>query len=81
MTRLACIKCQRFLTRRKIGVWVMEEIDGKPFRCWHADRFECRTCNTKILGGFAEFSWKENFHEGFDKLIGTQNYTINGDKP
>lgn len=80
MARMVCVKCQKFLHPKKNGVYVEEGMprtialcDGStdevwvPYKLWHADSWECRTCGVEIVAGFASHPIAEHYQSTYER--------------
>jgi hypothetical protein len=50
-----CVKCQRFLSLKKIGATLELTEKEKPTQLWICDLWQCEGCGVEILKGFG--SW------------------------
>lgn len=70
---LACVKCAKFLRRKKNGVVVEEgrplDHDSQtwgPYKLWMADLFVCPGCGTEVVSGFAQQNFAEHFEPDYN---------------
>lgn len=73
MPRIVCTKCQTFFHPKRNGVIVEEGMpDGnggwKPYKLWHADSLECRSCGTEIVSGFGNSPETEHFKSDYETI-------------
>lgn len=68
MPRMVCMKCNVFLHPKKNGVLVEEGMPTGtdretwvPYKLWMADSWECRSCGTEIVSGFAPEAFLHHF--------------------
>ncbi len=77
MAGLVCLKCRVFLRAKKTGVIIEEGMplgeplgDGLyakwgPYKLWHADLFECPSCNFELVTGFARKPIAEHYEPDY----------------
>ena len=67
MKRPICVRCQTEFQQIKSGVSVIDMFSQppKPYQIWLADLFECPTCKTRIVSGFAQDSLSKHFNKDF----------------
>lgn len=70
MARMVCVTCQTFLHPKKNGVYVEEGMplgsEWVPYKLWHADAWECRTCGIEIVTGFGDGPLAEHYQAGYE---------------
>ena len=67
MKRPICIRCQTEFQQIKSGISVIDMFSQppEPYQIWLADLFECPTCKTRIVSGFAQDSFIKHFNKDF----------------
>ena len=69
LSNVFCANCKVFMKTKAIGVIVEETMDdGKPYKLWSADLFECPSCMTQIITRFATNPIAEHFEERYAAL-------------
>lgn len=66
--RPVCVKCGHEMAREILGVLVAELYlkNTAIYKLWYADYYQCRTCQAKIIHGFAERPFWQSHEKGRD---------------
>ncbi len=69
MPTMVCVKCQKFMHCKKVGVAYEE---GRPelgtwvpYRLWVTDLYKCQECGTEILAGQGFKPLSEHYEEDY----------------
>lgn len=73
-----CIKCQRKMKVKKVGVHVVEFTEWKmtvPYKFFEADLFECPICHFETISRFGSPTHASELSKGvIDELVAAANY-------
>lgn len=71
MRRPICVKCRIEFRVLENGIDVIDMFSQppKPYRLTQADLFECPTCKTQIVSGFADKAWIQHFEGNFEHWL------------
>ena len=71
MKRPICVRCQTEFRNIKSGIAVIEMFSQppEPYQIWLADLFECPTCKTRIVSGFAQEPLTHHFERDFERRL------------
>jgi sarcosine oxidase delta subunit len=59
--------CGRFMRPKKNSVTVEEVTeDGRPYKLWDADLWECPECGNRIVAGFASQPLAEHYQHTYE---------------
>ncbi len=65
-----CSKCEVEFRPSKNGVEVVDYASFGPYKIWEADEWECPSCHTKVITGFADRPIHVNtLHDGGDGIM------------
>ncbi len=66
----ACASCRTSLRPRKNDIdVVVEDGEGKPWRLWSADLWECPSCGARSILGFGAHHYAEHYEADFDDVL------------
>lgn len=61
-----CVPCEEEMQRIRSGVVVEEHMgDGKPYKIWFADLWECPKCHHQCLFGFGNRPVAQHFDSDY----------------
>jgi len=76
---MACVPCKTWIRPRKNSVHVLETMeDGRPYKVWMADLFECPDCGHQIVAGFGARHISEHYMPDFADYLALIDITIIG---
>lgn len=75
MPTMVCVKCQKFMHCKKVGVAYEEGMptsdvaDGtvlwRPYKLWMADLYKCQDCGVEIIAGQGAGPLSEHYEEDY----------------
>jgi len=75
----ACVPCSTYLRPRKNEITVLETFeDGRPYKIWAADLWECPDCGHQIVLGYGQQCLTEHFKDDFQDYLKRVTHTIVG---
>jgi hypothetical protein len=91
MPKMVCVKCKTFYHPKRNGVVVNEQMPTngraepgtrdeaawKPYKVWHADLWECRSCGHQVVSGFPPQAMAEHFQDRFAEALTHVTHTVN----
>jgi hypothetical protein len=73
----ACAGCKVKFRPRKNDIRVLETMDdGRPYRVWCADLWECPDCGTQLIAGYGRTHISEHYMDGFGEALTKVTHTI-----
>jgi len=74
-----CAPCKTKLRPRKNEIIVEETFeDGRPYRVWAADLWECPDCGHQLILGYGKEPLAEHFEDNFETEHARVTHTLNG---
>ena len=67
--RPVCVECRIPMRASKNDRGYLETSDGKPFRLWSSDEYQCPSCGIRILTGFGYQHIAEHYEEDFQSHL------------
>lgn len=65
-----CVPCQTCIRPRKNDITVLvEDAQGRPWRIWSADLWECPSCGVQTILGFGENHYAESYEDDFAEVL------------
>ena len=75
----ACVPCQTYFRPRKNDIRMLETYDdGRPYKVWCADLWECPDCGTQVILGYGQRPIAEQFESDFQVELNKVTHTIIG---
>ena len=76
----ACAGCQTYLRPRKNEITVLQTMDeeGKPYKIWNADLWECPTCGNQVILGYGQQHITEHYMDNFAHWMNRVTHVILG---
>lgn len=65
MTKPVCVGCRLLLKLTKIGIYLVEMVEDRPYRIWSADLCTCPRCGVEIVARFGSRCISEHWMPDF----------------
>jgi len=66
----ACVPCQTCIRPRKNDIDVIvEDSEGRPWKLWSADLWECPSCGARTILGYGQQHYAEHYEDDFNRLL------------
>ena len=71
MPTMVCVPCRVFFKVERNGVAFEEGFgngEGKPYKLWHADLYQCPSCKTRVIAGLGAQAVAEHYQPEYERL-------------